>query len=63
MSKTQTDRRSDARSERPPAPVLSASVRRHLGKSLRTFYAATLAEPMSERLEALLSRLDRPRRF
>ncbi len=43
-------------------PPLSASVRRHLGKSLRSFYAASLAEPVSERLEALLSRLDTPKR-
>ncbi len=29
------------------APVLSASVRRHLGKTLRSFYAPALAEPVS----------------
>ncbi len=39
------------------APVLSASVRRHLGKTLRSFYAPALAEPVSERMEALLARL------
>lgn len=42
------------------APPLSASVRRHLGKSLRTFYATALSEPVSERMEALLVRLDKP---
>lgn len=43
-------------------PPLSPSVRRHLGKSLRSFYAASLTEPVSERIEALLARLDAPRR-
>ena len=42
-------------------PPLSASVRRHLGKSLRSFYATSLSEPVSERLEALLARLDTPK--
>lgn len=60
--RSRTDREAGAR----PGPALSASVRRHLGKSLRSFYAAALAapmsEPMSERLEALLARLDKPRR-
>jgi hypothetical protein len=42
-------------------PPLSPSVRRHIGKSLRTHYAETLAEPVSERLEALLARLQAPK--
>lgn len=45
----------------PPTPVLSASVRRHLGKTLRSFYAPTLSEPVSERMEALLARLQTQR--
>ena len=40
------------------APPLSPSVRRHLGKSLRSHYADSLTEPVSERLETLIGRLD-----
>ena len=40
---------------RPPA--LAPHVRRHLGLSLRTFYPADPAEPVGERIEALLIRL------
>lgn len=43
------------------APPLSPSVRRHLGQTLRSFYATALNEPVSERMEALLARLDRPK--
>ncbi|HEV2541718.1 MAG TPA: hypothetical protein VGU70_03020 [Methylobacterium sp.] len=39
-------------------PPLSPSVRRHLGKSLRSHYADSLTEPVSERLETLIGRLD-----
>lgn len=42
------------------APPLSPSVRRHLGKSLRSHYADSLTEPVGERLEALIGRLDEP---
>ena len=53
--------------ERPPAPSpaapgLSPNVRRHLGQNLRTLYAETLAAPVSQRLEALIAQLDRPKR-
>lgn len=41
-------------------PALSAGIRRHLGKNLRSFYADTLTEPVSERLESLLARLTKP---
>ena len=44
----------------PAAPPLSPNVRRHLGQTLRSFYAASLSEPVSERMEALLAKLDRP---
>ncbi|TFZ60627.1 hypothetical protein E4V01_02100 [Methylorubrum sp. Q1] len=40
------------------APPLSPSVRRHLGKNLRSHYADSLTEPVGERLEALIGRLD-----
>ena len=40
------------------APPLSASVRRHLGKNLRSHYADSLTEQVGERLEALSGRLD-----
>ncbi|MFD6318658.1 hypothetical protein E8E01_07070 [Methylorubrum populi] len=42
------------------APPLSPTVRRHLGKSLRNHYADSLTEPVGERLEALIGRLDEP---
>lgn len=42
------------------APPLSPSVRRHLGKSLRSHYADSLTEPVGERLETLIGRLDEP---
>ncbi|GJE71395.1 hypothetical protein [Methylorubrum podarium] len=42
------------------APPLSPSVRRHLGKSLRSHYADSLTEPVGERLETLIGRLDTP---
>ena len=43
-------------------PSLSSTVRRQLGKSLRSYYAESMNEPVSERIEALLARLDVPRR-
>lgn len=54
---------SDHVSEQPPtiAP-LSATVRRHLGQNLRSLYADTLAAPISQRLEALIAQLEKPRR-
>ncbi|GJE46933.1 hypothetical protein [Methylobacterium soli] len=52
--KLQTDRRT----ETPPVPPLSASVRRHLGRSLQIFYAEALSAPVGTRLEALIARLD-----
>lgn len=61
MAKTLIETRADAPSHRVEAPPLSATVRRHLGKSLRSHYAGTLAEPVSERLEALLAKLEAPR--
>ncbi len=42
---------------RPGPPPLNAGIRRHLGLSLRSFYAAFLTEPPGTRIEALLSRL------
>ena len=40
------------------APPLNATVRRHLGQTLRGHYADTLSAPVDERLEALLAKLD-----
>ncbi|WP_200918833.1 hypothetical protein [Methylobacterium sp. Leaf87] len=40
---------------RPPA--LAPHIRRHLGHTLRAFYPADPAEPVGERIEALLIRL------
>jgi hypothetical protein len=57
VAKIQIDPRAEGVADRVGVPPLSASVRRHLGKSLRSHYAATLAEPVSERLEALLAKL------
>ncbi|MCJ2091462.1 hypothetical protein MKK67_02905 [Methylobacterium sp. J-072] len=39
------------------AASLSPSVRRHLGQNLRAVYADTLAEPIDQRLEALVKQL------
>ncbi|GJE16706.1 hypothetical protein [Methylobacterium marchantiae] len=45
---------------RPASPVsLSANVRRHLGMNLRNLYAGSLVEPVSERIESLLTKLGR----
>lgn len=61
MSKTQTAIVAEPHPTRTDAPSMSPSVRRHLGKSLRSHYAGSLSEPMtapfSERLEALLAKL------
>jgi hypothetical protein len=43
-------------------PPLSAGVRRHLGQNLRAFYADALAAPASQRLEALIAQLAKPKR-
>lgn len=59
MSKPQRDRSGETA---PPGIALSASVRRHLGQNLRTLYADSLSAPVSQRLEALLAQLDRPKR-
>lgn len=61
MPKTQPEHPS----ETPPAAgatPLSAGVRRHLGQTLRTHYADALAAPVSQRLEALIAQLDKPKR-
>ena len=43
-----------------PTPPLSPGVRRPLGKSLRSHFADSLTEPVGERLETLIDRLDTP---
>ncbi|GJE62319.1 NepR family anti-sigma factor [Methylobacterium trifolii] len=58
MSKTQTDRPAATPASKPP---LSPGVRRHLGQNLRTLYADSLSAPVSQRLEALIAQLDRPK--
>jgi hypothetical protein len=62
MSKARSDNSSQADAARSGPPPLNASIRRHLGSSLRTFYAEVLSEPPSARIEALLARLDTPKR-
>ena len=47
----------DARTAHSGPPPLAPNIRRHLGLSLRTLYAATLAEPVDDRIAALLDRL------
>lgn len=59
MSKPQRDRSGETV---PVGTSLSASVRRHLGQNLRTLYADSLSAPVSQRLEALIAQLDRPKR-
>lgn len=62
MANTMIDHRAETSPARAEAPPLSANVRRHLGQSLRTFYAPALSEPVpspvSERLDALLAKLE-----
>ncbi|KQP16786.1 hypothetical protein [Methylobacterium sp. Leaf93] len=59
MTKMQPDDGQDGRAPRARPVALSASVRRHLGLNLRTHYAASLVEPVSERIETLLTKLGR----
>ncbi|MDP4005760.1 hypothetical protein [Methylobacterium sp. NEAU K] len=56
MTKTHPERPSDAEPA-AAAAALSPNVRRHLGQTLRTHYADTLAAPVSQRLEALIAQL------
>lgn len=61
MTKMQADDGRDGQARRANPAPLSASVRRHLGMSLRTLYAGSLVEPVSERIESLLTKLGRTR--
>ncbi len=58
MTKTITETKSTGGDAAPP---LSQSVRRHLGKNLRSLYAGCLTEPVGERIEALIARLGKTR--
>jgi hypothetical protein len=60
MPKTRSDCSPKAEATRSGPPPLSAGIRRHLGLSLRTFYAEILSEPPGARIEALLARLGKP---
>ena len=62
MPKTRSEYSSAADAVQPAAPILGPSVRRHLGHTLRTFYADILADPPGARLEALLARLGKGKR-
>ncbi|GJD97548.1 hypothetical protein OCOJLMKI_4780 [Methylobacterium iners] len=62
MSKAQTDCAGETRSPAADPPPLSPNLRRHLGRNLRAFYADAIGEPLGERIEALLGRLDKTRR-
>jgi len=59
VAKTEAGAKAPLKPDTAPPP-LSAGVRRHLGKNLRSFYADTLTEPVSNHLEALLARLEKP---
>ena len=59
MTKMQPDDGQDGRMHRARPAALSASVRRHLGLNLRSLYAGSLVEPVSERIESLLTKLGR----
>ena len=61
MPKTQPERPAETGPMAASTP-LSASVRRHLGQNLRTHYADALTAPVSQRLEALIAQLDKPKR-
>ena len=61
MPKTHPERPSETMSGANAVP-LSANVRRHLGQNLRTHYAEALTAPVSQRLEALIAQLDKPKR-
>lgn len=61
MSKPHPERPSET--ERSvDAPPLSPGIRRHLGQNLRALFTDTLAAPVDKRLEALIARLDKPKR-
>lgn len=61
MTKIQADTAPEGQAPRTSPPPLSAHTRRHLGINLRSLYAGSLAEPVSERLEALLAKLGKGR--
>ncbi|MEE7448330.1 hypothetical protein MRF4_11150 [Methylobacterium radiotolerans] len=61
MSKPHPERPSET--ERTvDAPPLSPDIRRHLGQNLRTLFTDTLSAPVDPRLEALIARLNQPKR-
>ncbi|MCJ2034144.1 hypothetical protein [Methylobacterium sp. J-068] len=62
MSKSRSDCSHTTDAARPGPPPLNAGIRRHLGLSLRTFYADMLSEPPGARIEALLTRLGKMKR-
>ena len=45
-----------------PSPELAEPVRAHLGEKLKEFYGSILAEPVPDRLTALLDALERQER-
>ena len=60
MTKTHPERPSETAAS-TNAGALGQSVRRHLGQTLRSAYADTLAAPISQRLEALVQQLAKPK--
>ena len=62
MPKARSGYASGADAARPATPTLGPSVRRHLGHTLRSFYADILSDPPGARLEALLARLGKGKR-
>ena len=50
----------------PPGPAARATplptgIRHHLGRNLRAYYAEALAAPVTQRLEALIAQLTKPK--
>lgn len=62
MLKSQTERMVESEEAERGPPALSASVRLHLGRTLRVLLSGSLTAPFGERIETLLDRLDAPTR-
>ena len=61
MSKPHPERSCETERNTEVAP-LSPNIRRHLGQHLRTLFTDTLSAPVDQRLEALIARLNNPKR-
>ncbi|SDA25320.1 hypothetical protein SAMN02799622_03608 [Methylobacterium sp. UNC378MF] len=61
MSKPHPERVCETERSTEAAP-LSPNIRRHLGQHLRTLFTDALSAPVDPRLEALIARLNKPKR-